>query len=311
MPGSGDTLKWLKSWAFAAVPLIGIVELGAHIAQVRGVTPDSDWSAARAAVQSEAKPEDLVAFAPRWVDPIGREQFGGAIATLEREAPGDVSRFPRAFEVSIRGGHIEDLSRWKKSDEKKFGAITVSTLENPNYIPTLADLVSDFDSEHAAVARADAQGESPCNWVTAGAQTGNLGFGPAIPAQRFDCGGTHVGVSVAADMDYYPHRCIYAPPPGGNSVLRIKFANVLFGDVLHGNHGLYVEAERGRTGAPVSISFSVGDKKIGHASHQDGDSWKPFEFSTGDLKGQRGDLVAEISSASGNRRMYCFEAITR
>ena len=81
--------------------------------------------------------------------------------------------------------------------------------------------------------------------------------------------------------------------------------------MLHGNHGLYVEAERARTGSPVSITFSVGDKKIGKATHQDGDSWKGFEFSTGDIKGQRGDLVAEIASANGNRRMYCFEAITR
>jgi hypothetical protein len=308
--------KWLKSWAFAAVPLIGIVELGAHVAQVRDVTPDSDWAAARAAVQNEAKPADLVAFAPRWVDPIGREKFGGDMATLEREAPGDVSRFPRAFEVSIRGGHEADLSFWKKTDEKKFGAVTVTTFENPNYLPTLDDLVSDLNSEQASASRItqDKEGEpteAQCNWVVTNAQTGNLGFGPTIPAQRFECSGTRVGVSVVADMDYYAHRCIYAPPPGGNSVLRIKFANVLFGDVLHGNHGLYVEAERTRSGAPVSIAFSVGDKKIGKATHNDGDSWKGFEFSTGDLKGQRGDLVAEISSANGNRRMYCFEAITR
>jgi hypothetical protein len=304
-------MKWLKSWAFAAVPLIGIVELGAHIAQVRGVTPDSDWAAAKAAVESQAKADDLVAFAPRWVDPIGREHFGGDLATLEREAPGDVTRFPRAFEVSIRGGHEEDLSRWKKTNEQTFGAITVSTLENPGYHATLDDLVADLNPQQVSVSRADPNGETPCNWVVAGAQTGNLGFGPTIPAQRFDCAGSHVGVSVVADMDYYPHRCIYAPPPGGNAVLRIKFANVLFGDVLHGNHGLYVEAERSRTGAPVSITFSVGDKKIGKATHNDGDSWKGFEFSTGDIKGQRGDLVAEISSANGNRRMYCFEAITR
>jgi hypothetical protein len=311
LAADGGSLKWLKSWAFAVVPVIGIVELGAHVVQVRGVTPDSDWAAAKSAVQAEAKPEDLVAFAPRWVDPIGREKFGADIATLEREAPGDVSRFPRAFEVSIRGAHEEDLSHWKKNNEQKFGAVTVSTLENPSYHATLDDLVSDLNPEQAVVSRADASGESPCTWIVANAQTGGLGFGPAIPAKRFECAGTHVGVSVVADMDYYPHRCIYAPPPGGNAVLRIKFANVLFGDVLHGNHGLYVEAERGRTGSPVSISFSVGDKKIGKATHQDGDSWKGFEFSTGDIKGQRGDLVAEISSANGNRRMYCFEAITR
>lgn len=311
MAAPSDATKRLKSWAFAAVPLVGLVELGAHVVQVRGVTPDSDWAAAKDAVQHDAKPEDLVTFAPRWVDPIGREKFGGAMATLEREAPGDVSRFPRAFEVSIRGEHAADLSFWKKLGENKFGSVTVTTLENPTYRPTLDDLVSHLTADAAVVSKADDHGETPCNFTTGAPQTGNLGFGPAMPAQRFECGGARVGVSVAADMDYYPHRCIYAPPPGGNSTLRIKFANVLFGDVLHGNHGLYVEAERGRSGSPISISFSVADKKIGRATHQDGDSWKGFEFSTGDLKGQRGDLVAEIASSTGNRRMYCFEAITR
>ncbi|MGH7284721.1 MAG: hypothetical protein ACRELY_24615 [Polyangiaceae bacterium] len=301
--------KWLKSWAFAAVPLVGLVELGAHVAEVRGVTPDSDWNAARDSVKAEAKPEDLIAFAPRWVDPVGREKFGKELATISREAPGDVSRFPRAFEVSIRGKHWPEFETWKKADEKHFGAVTVTTFENPGYRSTLTDLVSNLDGDHASVSRVEASGEAECAWAVGVPQTGNLGFGPAIPSHRFDCGGMRIGASVVADMDYVPHRCIYVPL-ASSAPVRITFKDVTFGDVLHGNHGLYVEAERGRVGAPVYISFSVGDQKIGHAEHRDGESWKGFEFSTGDLKGQKGDLVAEISS-SGSRRMYCFEAITR
>ncbi|HEX7667341.1 MAG TPA: hypothetical protein VF407_22575, partial [Polyangiaceae bacterium] len=299
--------KWLKTWAFALVPLVGLVELGAHVAQARGVTPDSDWLAARDAVKSAAKPEDLVTFAPRWVDPVGREQFGGDLATLEREAYGDVSRFPRAFEVSIRGQHSEDLSTWKKVDEKTFGKITLTTLTNPSYVPTKVDLVSHLDPERASVTHGD--DAAACNFVPGGnAMTGNLGFGPAIPGRRFECGGTRVGVSVVADMDYRPHRCIYAPPASGP--LTITFKDVAFGEVLHGNHGLYVEAERGFNGAPVTITFAVGDKRIGRAEHHDGESWKGFEFSTSELAGQTADLTATIASG-GSRRMYCFEAVTR
>jgi hypothetical protein len=51
--------------------------------------------------------------------------------------------------------------------------------------------------------------------------------------------------------------------------------------------------------------------------HNDGDGWKPFELDTRDLaeaakaSGGKADLVADIESPSGERRMYCFEADTR
>jgi hypothetical protein len=123
--------------------------------------------------------------------------------------------------------------------------------------------------------------------------------------------GGFAGVSVIADLDYEPHRCIYAPAPGASGLVRLRFQGVRFGRTLHGHHALYVEAERDRRGAPVTITFRVDASAIGSVVHNDGDGWKPFEFDTGDLAGQSTDLVAEISSPSGDRRMYCFEADTR
>ena len=143
------------------------------------------------------------------------------------------------------------------------------------------------------------------------AQTGNLGFGPAVPGDRFACGGGFAGVSVIADLDYEARRCIYAPPPGGARVLRIAFRGVKFGSTLHGHHGLYVEAERNKNGAPVTLALRVGDDYVGKVVHNDGEGWKGFELPTGELEGKTADLVAEISAPSGNRRAYCFEAITR
>ena len=68
----------------------------------------------------------------------------------------------------------------------------------------------------------------------------------------------------------------------------------------------------------MTITFRVGDTVVGSVVHHDGDGWKPFEFDTSELppadrrrRGGRADLVAEIESPSGERRMYCFEADTR
>ncbi len=102
--------------------------------------------------------------------------------------------------------------------------------------------------------------------------------------------------------------------------MRLRFSNVKLGKTLHGHHGLYVEAERNQRGAPVTITFKVGDALVGSVVHKDGDGWKPFEFDTsrigadgpeGDAGERRADIVAEISAPNGERRMYCFEADTR
>jgi hypothetical protein len=259
-------------------------------------------------VAQQVKPADLVAFAPRWADPIGREHFGPQIATIEREARPDETRFPRVFEVALRGAHLPAFADWRRSGEERFGAVTVTLLENPSPAVVLDDLVSMLDPQHARVVRGDAE----CVFSHGASQSGNLGFGPTIPAERFVCpSGGFAGVSVVADLDYIPHRCIYAPPPGGNVPLRIRFGDVRFGRVLHGHHALYVEAEREKRGASVTLTFKSGESTLGSVEHRDGEGWKPFELDTSALSGQAGELRVEINSASGDRRQYCFEADTR
>jgi hypothetical protein len=311
------TGTWRK-WAFVAVPAAGLLELGAHVVQTHSVVAGADWQSARAYVASHVAPEDLVAFAPGWVDPIGRQEFGPGLATLQREARPDETRFPRAFEVSIRGGSDAALAAWHKTDEQRFGAVTVTTLENPAPVHVLDDLVSFVGPQRMQVSRVEGDRTAECTFTHAATQSGGLGSGPAIPADRFVCpGGGFVGASVAANLDYRPHRCIYAPP-GPRGIVRVRFLGVTLGQAIHGHHGLYVEAERGRAGAPVTLTFRVGDTVVGSVVHNDGDGWKPFEFDTSELAGEaartnggRADIVADIASPGGERRMYCFEADTR
>ncbi len=299
------------------MPAVGLLELGAHAVQTHSVVPQADWMAARAYVVAQAKTEDLVLFAPRWADPIGRETFGADVASVEREARADDTRFPRAFEVAIHGAHASELAGWRKSSEQRFGGVTVTAWENPAAAHVLDDLVSMVSPQRARVTR----GENECPFVRGAPQSGGLGFGPAVPGERFACsGGGFAGASVVADLDYVPHRCIFAPP-AGSTPLRLSFHDVRFGHLLHGHHALYVEAERDRKGAPVTIAFRAVDVRSGGAAapdvslgsfvHRDGDGWKPFEVDTSDLAGKTTELVAEISSPGGDRRLYCFEADTR
>jgi hypothetical protein len=301
-----------RKWIWLVVPAVALVELALHVKQVDSVAPASDWKAAKAEVEKRAKPEDLVAFAPQWVDPIGREYFGNQIATMEREAYPDVSRFPRAIEVSIRGEHLADLAGWRETDHTSIGGLRITTFENPSPVVLKDDLLRHLGKPDMHVSLVDQNGEHECGFGRFGVQTGNLGFGPAVPSLRYQCGGgAFVGISIMADLDYRPRRCFYAPAQGPNATVKLRFDSIAFGKVLHGHHGIYVEAERDGKGAPVAIAFRSGDKTLGKLVHRDGEGWKSFELDTSELTGKTAELVAEITSSSRDRRMYCFEADTR
>lgn len=296
-----------RKWWFLAVPAVGIVELILQLVQTHSVVPRKDWEAARAYVAANAKPEDLIAFAPRWADPIGREIFGPGLATLEREARADDTSFPRAFEVSIRGGDLDEFAGWTRAGEASFGRVEVVTLANPSVAHVIDDLVSLAEPGHLQVFR----GSNACAFTHASPQSGSIGSGPGIPADRFECpGGGMVASIILSDLSYLPRRCIYAPPPGREPI-RLEFSPVRFGRSLHGHHGLDAQAERERHGAPISLSFRTAQGSIGSVTHSDGDGWKGFEFDTSDLAGQSGRLVVEIGAPNGDQRWYCFQADTR
>jgi hypothetical protein len=300
------------AWAFALVPAIGLLELIAHGLQTCGHVDEGGWRAARDYVAAHATADDLVAFAPRWADPLGREFFGPEVATVEREARADETRFARAFEVSIRNAHDDSLAGWRRGEEQRFGSVRVTTWENPAPVPVIVDLVSRLDGAHAHASLVQAGGENDCAFVRTGVVSGSLGFGPAVPSEHFACpAGGFVAVSVVADLGYHPRRCIYAPPPSSGATRRVRFPGVRIGKSLSGHHTIYVEAERAKTGAPVTITFRVGDSIVGQAVHRDGEGWKPFEFDTSSFAGTDAEIVADVSSPSSDRRPYCFEATTR
>lgn len=294
------------------MPVLGLVELGAHWKQTRSVTPDEDWIAARDAVKPELRDGDLVLFAPGWADPLGRRFFGAEIATIAREARPDESRFARAFEVSIRGAHAPELARWKRAGERRFGAVTVTTYENPAPATVKDDLVLRLGAKDVTVSRVDGQGEAPCPFQRGATQPGStyVPQGPAIPGDKFVCPGTYVGVGILHDMDHLPRRCIFASPIPG-ATLRIRFADVRFGQTLHGHDGVQWVTDRTRAGDPVQIAFSVKGLEVGRHAHKPGSGWVGFEFPTRELDGQRGELVVDVTARGQGQKHFCFEVDTR
>ena len=305
--------KEVLAWALAAVPLVGVVELVLHVKQTSvDVVPDADWLGAREAVKAEAKPEDLVLFAPFWADPLGRRFFGDELAGLKREARPDESRFPRAIEVGIRGEHRPELEGWKRLSEKKVGKVTIGVYENPAPVKVLSDIVDLVSPDRMSVSQVQNGVETPCAWQRGAGQPGGLGVpqGPAVPGDKFVCsGGGFVGLAVLHALDHHPHACIFASPPGASGALRIKLSNVDFGASLHGHSGVQWLNERTPSAERINVAFSAFGRPIGQNVHRVGVGWTGFELPTPELAGKKGELVAEVTG--GGPRAYCFEADTR
>jgi hypothetical protein len=291
----------------AAVPAVGVVELVLHVKQTSDVVPESDWDAARDAIQGEVGPDDLVIFAPFWADPIGREHFGDALAGVRKEARPDDTRFARAFEVAIRGAHRPEIAGWKKTSEKNVGRITIGVYENPSFTKPKIDLLDLMTPDRASVTRIDQNGaEQACQWTRGAGQPGGLAVpqGPAIPGEKFTCpGGGMAGVAVLHDVDHHPHACIFAT--GG---VRIHFKDVTFAQSIHGNAGVQWVDARADSGAPMTVSFSAFGRPIEKTLHRTGTGWHLFELPTPELAGKKGDLVAEVA---GSQPHFCFEADIR
>jgi hypothetical protein len=243
---------------------------------------------------------------------LGREFFKDGPATVDREARPDDSRFPRAFVVSVRGAHLAELGGWKEGRTARFGAVTVTTYANPSPARVIDDLVAHAAPERAQVTLVEGGRETDCPWMHGPTATGGLGFGPAIPGDRFVCphGGAFVATSVLQATDYRAHKCLYASPIGGSAVLRVRFLDVEFGRVLHGHHAINWDSARFNS-PPVTLVWKAEGRTFARLVEGDGDGWKGFEIDTSDLAGQKGELIAEISALTGSHRQYCFEADTR
>ncbi|MFT3693008.1 MAG: hypothetical protein QM831_07695 [Kofleriaceae bacterium] len=96
----------------AAVPAVLLIaisvwEIAATQHDAHSVPGDDAWQHAAAIVNEQRKPDDLIVFAPDWVDPVGRMHV---TIPIEMAARMDSARFPRIWEMSIRGAHAPETA---------------------------------------------------------------------------------------------------------------------------------------------------------------------------------------------------------
>jgi hypothetical protein len=304
-----------SAWGLAllAIPLLGLCELGAH-AYFSGRAPRFDaWGAISAPVAAMKQSGDLVIVAPPWADPLARSALGDALMPVRDAARPDESRYAAAIEVSILGERAAELAGWREVAREEVGDFVIRRLENP----APAAVIFDF-TDNLRPPQVDVRGTDPevaCAWnPRARVAAGGLGGHPTFPAERFECPGGvffNVGVTVIADEEFRPRRCIWSHPFRKGEIVT-RYRGVPLGQVIRGHAGMYWMVERERRGAPVTLTVRVNGEVVGAATHRDGDGWAAFELPLGAHAGaQSAEVEFAVSTADYKDRHYCFEADSR
>lgn len=305
--------RWLPRLTAIVLPVAGLIELGAHLACARRAPGLDQWNAIVEPVRQLRAPEDLVVVAPRWAEPLARQALGDEVMPWVDQARSDLRRYRSAVEISILDQRSAELEGWRERQRRQLGPWLLRRLDNPSFVPLTVDFVERVNPEQLQATIGPTS--APCSYRThAPVRAGGLGGHPTFPAERFICpGGSffNVGVTVIADEDFRPRRCIWAHPPR-QGALRLLFRDVPLGRVIAGHGGMYWIIERTRSGAPIELEVTVDGEPLGTVVHRDGDGWADFELPLGSHAGAASaDVEFAVRSAHHRHRHFCFEAYSR
>ena len=299
--------------ALVMLPLAGLVELGAQLVTSRRAPSFDAWNELRAPVAAMKRAGEPVIVAPSWAEPLARRALGDELMPLADVARPDVTRYATALEVSILGERAPELAAFREESRETRGKFTLRRLANPAPAKVRYDVV-----DHARPPDADVRGTDPpvaCAWnPRAIVSSGGLGGHPTFPSQRFECPGGeffNVGVTVVADQDFRPRRCLWSHPFSRGEIVT-RFHDVPLGQVIRGHGGMYWITEREKRGVPVTLAVRVNGAEVGRYVHADGDGWSSFELPLGGSAGaEHAEVEFAVSAANNTHRHFCFEADTR
>jgi hypothetical protein len=297
-------LRSLRRYSPFALVAAGIVELVLHFYFAQRHPRFEDYQVL-ASIDFDA---DALVVAPRWAEPMVRRALGHELPMRAVAAP-DLTAASRAMAIEVAGHRADELAAWRERRRERRGAFTVRWLERPGAARTSLDFVDALGP--SAEVWLSGPPQTRCFWrEDAPALTGGLGGHVAFGRRRFVCPGSpllNVGVTVIADQDFRPRRCLWAHPPA-HGALVVRFPHARLAERIVGHSGMYWMIERERSGAPVELAVAVDGQQIGRIVHRDGDGWAPFELPLGEHANQSGSVSFTVSSDDWSARHFCFEA---
>ena len=261
-----------------AVLLVAVSVWELVAAQTAGgdVPDDADWTRASAAVRARHQPGDLIVFAPRWLDPVGRLHLGD-LMPIDHVARMDDARFFAVWELSIRGASAPESRGREVAFSQRFGDLHVRKLTRAP-VEVVTDFVARFKAARAQV-KLD----------------GRSAGSPQVALE---------------EVGFAPHRCVRVEPLPDQTV-RMTFKDVALGSALVGYVGLADVFTRRDIRAPGRLQVFVGERELIDVTFGVDDGWIRFSAETEASESAVVTFAATAVGARARKRLICFAAEAR
>jgi hypothetical protein len=233
----------LRARVLPAIPavLLVLVSLWETVAARRDATAvpgDAAWAQAAQVVRVAHQPGDLIVFAPRWVDPVGRLHLGDLIP-VEIAARMDAARYSRIWELSIRGAEAPDVAGLEPAIDLEVAGIRVRRFERAPSV-----VLSDVLTAQPGLAIVAEVGFAPHRCIQLVPAPGH----PSKLTVAMTLGTKLVGYAGLADI--FTRRDIRAP-----GTLAVEIAGEEVARVSPGVDDGWVRFEAPTTPGPADVTF--------------------------------------------------------
>jgi hypothetical protein len=256
----------------AALALIALWEIAVSARAGADVPGSAGWAQAARVVRDQHRAGDLIVFAPRWIDPVGRQHLGDLIP-IEVAGRMDADRFGTLWEVSIRGARAPETRGLAPSFDGTFGGVRVR-----RYTQEPARVLTDFV---AALRTARVEGDR------AG--------GPSVELE---------------EVGFAPRRCVRVEPRPDGTV-RILFPGARLGEVRVGHVGLADVFTRRDIREPGRLEVLVNGETVADVSVGVDDGWVRFAAETTPSEAAEVTFLVTAVGARARHRLVCFAAEAR
>ncbi len=263
----GNFLPFFELLPAAFLCLVAVWEIQTIARAGTDTGTDSEWSSAARIVESKWKVGDLIVFAPRWADPLGRRELGHLL-TIDDAARPDGDRYSIIWELSIRGAQAPETHGRKLEWSDHSGPIAIK-----KWVAPPAIVVTDFSSS-LSVASVEGRAARP----------------PSLSLE---------------EVGFEPHRCVLTIPQPDESV-EIHYDGVALGTRLVGYVGLADVFTRRDIRAPGRLDIEIDGHPVFDNMVGVDDGWKRFELETSPtISAEVVVRIGAVGTGSRNRRV-CF-----
>ncbi len=276
----------------AGLAVVSGIETARALLAGRAVATPEEWQAATSQVRANLQPEDLIVFAPRWADPIGRLYLGDRIP-VEMAARADAARYRRIWEVSLRGAQAPEAVGSHPVSTTHHGRIRVTLYQK---VPI--EVAYDFTSQHGRAHASEFPTDGRGNEVACYSEQSTL-----------HCPETRVEPRILT-VDFQPRRGLeFSTSPSHTT--RLEFPEARLGKVLIIYTGASEYDTRKHLDAPIHIEVSIDGFRLSEIRHAPGNGWQLTSVDTSRWAGVRHVVRFEVAGAPGGWRNLGLHAEAR